>query len=201
MNVTVYVEGGGNVRATKKRCRQGFSALFRKAGLSGRMPRVFAAGGRADAWRDFRTALAEAGENDFIVLLVDSEAPVRDDRTPWGHLREQDNWDRPNGATEQHAHLMVQCMESWFLADMDALAGFFGDGFNGGALPRRPDIENVSKRDVERGLKRATRPSGKGEYHKGRHSFEVLATVDPGRVVNGSPHAKRLIDTLLDKSS
>ena len=65
MNVIVYVEGGGSVRATKKRCRQGFSALFRKAGLSGRMPRIFAAGGRGDVWHDFRTALTGAGENDF----------------------------------------------------------------------------------------------------------------------------------------
>jgi hypothetical protein len=39
---------------------------------------------------------------------------------------------------------MVQCMEAWFLADEGALAGFFGDGFNRGALPRRPDVENVS---------------------------------------------------------
>ena len=200
MNVTVYVEGGGNVRATKKRCRQGFSALFREAGLSGRMPRIFAAGGREDTWRDFRTALAEAGENDFIVLLVDSEAPVADGGTSWVHLRKHDNWERPVGATEQQAHLMVQCMESWFLADVDALMAFFGDGFNRGALPRRPDIENVSKRDVDRGLKRATLPSSKGEYHKGRHSFEILATVDPDRVVAASSHAKRLIDTLLDKS-
>lgn len=200
MNVTVYVEGGGNVRATKKRCRQGFSALFRKAGLSGRMPRVFAAGGREDAWHDFRTALAGAEENDFIVLLVDSEARVADGATPWGHLRERDRWIRPEGATEENAHMMVQCMESWFLADMDALAGFFGDGFNSGALPRRPDVENVSKRDLERGLRRATRPSSKGEYHKGRHSFEILAAVDPGRVIAASPHAKRLVDTLLDKS-
>ena len=200
MRVTVYVEGGGSVRATKKRCRQGFSALFRKAGLSGRMPRIFAAGGRDDAWRDFRTALAGARENDFIVLLVDSEGPVADGGRPWVHLREQDRWNRPDGAAEENAHLMVQCMESWFLADMDALAAFFGDGFNRGALPRRPDIENVSKRDVDYGLKRATHPSGKGEYHKGRHSFEILATVDPGRVVDASPHAKRLIDTLLDKS-
>ena len=76
----------------------------------------------------------------------------------------------------------------------------FAAGGREDTLPRRPDIENVSKRDVDRGLKRATRPSSKGEYHKGRHSFEILATVDPGRVVAASPHAKRLIDTLLDKS-
>ena len=104
MNVTVYVEGGGNVRATKKRCRQGFSALFRKAGLSGLMPRIFAAGGRDDAWRDFRTALAGAGEDDFIVLLVDSEAPVADGRTSWDHLREHDNWSQPDQSAEQNAH-------------------------------------------------------------------------------------------------
>ena len=145
--------------------------------------------------------LARAGESDFIVLLVDSEAPVADGGTPWTHLREHDNWNRPDGATEQHAHLMVQCMEAWFLAGKDALAGFFGDGFNRGALPRRPDVENVSKRDLERGMSRAPRPSSKGEYHKGRHSFEILAAVDPGRVVAALPHAKRLIDTLLDKSS
>ena len=65
VNVTVYVEGGGSVRVTKKRCRQGFSALFSKAGLSGRMPRIFAAGSGEDAWRDFRTALTRAGEDDF----------------------------------------------------------------------------------------------------------------------------------------
>ena len=110
-------------------------------------------------------------------------------------------WSQPDQSAEQNAHLMVQCMESWFLADMDALAAFFGDGFNSGALPRRPDVENVSKRDLERGLRRATRPSSKGEYHKGRHSFEILAELDPGRVIAASPHAKRLIDTFLDKSS
>ena len=201
MNVTVYVEGGGNVRATKKRCRQGFSALFRKSGLSGRMPRIFAAGGRKDAWHDFRTALAGAGENDFIVLLVDSEVRVADGETPWGHLRERDRWSRPDGATEENAHLMVQCMESWFLADVDALAAFYGSGFNRRALPRRADVENVSKRDLDRGLRQATHPSGKGAYHKGRHSFEILAELDPGRVIAASPHAKRLVDTLLDKSS
>ena len=71
-------------------------------------------------------------------------------------------WSQPDQSAERNAHLMVQCMESWFLADMDALTGFFGDGFNSGALPRRPDIENVSKRDLERGLRRATRPSSRG---------------------------------------
>ena len=167
------------------------------------MPRIFAAGGREDTWHDFRTALAEAGESDFIVLLVDSEALVADGGTSWGHLREHDNWERPDGATEEHAHLMVRCMESWFLADLDALAGFFGDGFNRGAFAAAaPDIEKrLEARTWKRGLKRATRLSSKGEYRKGRHSFEILATVDPGRVVDASPHAKRLVDTLVDKCS
>ena len=32
------------------------------------------------------------------------------------------------GATDEQAHLMVQCMEAWFLADRETLAAVFGRG-------------------------------------------------------------------------
>jgi hypothetical protein len=96
---------------------------------------------------------------------------------------------------------MVQCMEAWFLADKDTLAAFFGNGFNRGALPSNPVIEDVAKLDVMNGLKAATRHCGKkGEYGKGRHSFEILARIDPARVTAASPHAKRLVETLIEKA-
>ncbi len=76
MNVTVYVEGGGDVSAVRTRCRAGFSEFFRKAGLDGQMPKIVASGGRHQAFGDFCTALNKAGADDFILLLVDSEAPV-----------------------------------------------------------------------------------------------------------------------------
>ena len=202
MNVTVYVEGGGTRRVSKKRCRQGFSEFFRNAGLSGRMPRIFAGGGRQTAYDSFHTALAKAAENDFAVLLVDSEGPVAARSDSWLHLSNQDKWEKPQGATDDNTYLMVQCMEAWFLADKDALARYFGDGFNENSLPRRADVEGVSKRDIARGLKMATRQcKQKGVYHKGRHSFAILAELDSERVTTGSPHARRLIDTLLAKAS
>ena len=202
MNVTVYVEGGGTRRALKNRCRRGFSEFFRSAGLSGRMPRIFAGGGRQSTYESYRTALAKANENEFAVLLVDSEGPVAARSDAWTHLNIRDKWEKPRGATDDAAHLMVQCMEAWFLADKSALVEFFGDSFNENSLPRRADVEGVSMRDIARGLKMATRQcKRKGAYDKGRHSFAILAELDSKKVTSDSPHAKRLIDTLLEIAS
>ena len=95
---------------------------------------------------------------------------------------------------------MVQCMEAWFLADRDTLAQFFGDGFNANPLPNRPDVENIPKSDLYDALKGATQASSKGKYGKGPHSFDLLAKLNPQKVVDASPHARRLVDTLLSKS-
>lgn len=197
MSVKVYVEGGGDGRDLKVRCRQGFSTFFRKASLAGRMPRIIACGARDKTYRDFRTALAHAADNDFIVLLVDSEDPVAKGAGPWHHLKNRDDWDKPAGADDDNAHLMVQCMEAWFFTDKDALARYFGGGFNRNALPGRPDVENISKSDIKNGLKNATKQCNpKGKYHKGRHSFAVLAELDPAKVIAASSHAARLVDVL-----
>ena len=100
-----------------------------------------------------------------------------------------------------NAHLMVQCMEAWFLADKDCLAAFFGRGFNRNALSHNPDIEQVAKTDVLEGLKGATRRcKSKGEYGKGRHSFEILSEIDPEKVLAASLHAMRLVHTLRAKA-
>ena len=150
----------------------------------------------------FRSALSAASENDFIVLLVDSEAQVARNTGPWLHLKNRvgDEWERPADATDDNAHLMVQCMEAWFLADKEALAGYFGGGFNPNSLPGRSEVEEVSKSAIEEGLKMASRECKKGRYDKGSHSFGILAELDPGKVTEASPHAKRLIDTLLNRT-
>ena len=46
------------------------------------------------------------------------------------------------------------------------------------------------------GLRQPTRPYRKGTYSKGKHSFEVLARLDPQKVMAAAPHARRLIETL-----
>lgn len=201
MKVKVYVEGGGDNRSLRAQCREGFRDFFCKAGLEGRMPRIVASGRRMKAFEDFRNALQQAGAEDFIVLLVDSEDSVGVEEGSWAHLKRRDNWDRPVAATDENAHLMVQCMESWFLADKDKLATFFGDGFHRKALPARPEVEDISKKNVRDSLEAASRHCGKkGKYDKGQHSFKILARLNPAKVTASSPHVKRLLETLIRKA-
>lgn len=196
MNVKIYVEGGGDGRDLLTRCRSGFRTFFAKASLAGRMPRIIACGSRNTAYDKFCTAFRNRRTNEFIVLLVDSENPVAAGNRPWRHLEGRDGWARPSDATEDQAHLMVQCMEAWFLADADALVAYFGPDFKPRALPGTREIETVEKVDVLRGLRNATRQCNKGTYGKGRHSFDILEQLDPAKVFAVSPHANRLIETL-----
>jgi len=198
VNVEVYVEGGGAGKALKSRCRHGFSEFFRRAGLSGRMPAIVACGSRNDAYDSYCTAIAAAGQDDFPVLLVDSEAAVTQE--PWNHLKTRDDWDRPVYAADEHAHLMVQCMEAWFLADRELLARFYGQGFSEGPLPGSRNVEEIPKQSVFHALGMATRQSKtKGEYGKTEHSFELLGQLDPKKVREASGHAGKLLDTLMER--
>lgn len=202
--LTIYVEGGGDYRKLLQDCRQAFSKFFEEAGLPSRSFSVEACGSRQDAYDDFCTALA-AGEN--AILLVDSEELVNFDRQTnlpiqaWQHLAERPNdaWKRPAGSTDLQAHLMVPTMEAWFLADKEKLASYYRGKYNRGAfnenpLPKRADVEQVSKDDLNDALKAATKGNDiKGVYNKGNHSFDILATLDPKKVAAASYHAKRLL--------
>ena len=90
---------------------------------------------------------------------------------------------------------MVQVMETWFLADREALRNYFGAGFRENALKAWPKLEDVPKSTVLEALERAT-ASCRTPYSKGRVSFEVLARVAPARVEAACPHAKALLDEL-----
>jgi len=196
----LYVEGGGDSNALRTRCREGFTAFLEKAGLEGRMPRIVACGTRGKAYDHFCTALRQRGSGEFVVLLVDSEEPVPPDTGPWKFLsaRTGDKWDKPADAADDDVHLMVQCMEAWFLADKDALARYYGQGFAATALPGNPGVEQIPKDDVLQGLRNATRHTQKGDYDKGEPSFQILAVIDPSKVKNASPHASRFLDHLLN---
>ncbi|MFO7565956.1 MAG: DUF4276 family protein [Enhygromyxa sp.] len=186
--VYVYVEGGGQRESLRKACRRGFSKFLDKAGFEGRMPKVVACGSRNDAFDSFVTAI---GQGKSAVLLVDSEDRLRDD-SPAKHLSLRDQWALADDLDEQ-VHLMVQCMENWFLADKEALAEFFGQGFQSSGLPANPNVEEISKTDVIAGLRQATRAAkNKGQYSKGAHSFAILALIDPAKVKAAAPYAMRL---------
>ena len=198
MNVRIYVEGGGDHnKALDTECRRGFREFFRKAGMDRRMPRIVSCGGRSGAYKSFRTSHENAAADDFPILLVDSEAQVSGGDV-WEHVRTRDGWQRPDGATPDQLHLMVQAMEAWFHADKEKVEEYYGRGFRPGALSQRPEIDNIPKADLFAGLKAATRACPtKGEYSKGGHSFEILALIDPAKVRDSSPvHAGRLLHVL-----
>lgn len=207
--VKLFVEGGGNSNALRTACREGFTTFITKAGLAKR-PRVVACGSRTEAFDSFCTAIAHGEES---LLLVDSEAAVPEacqqpaDNPmawmPWTHLAQcrGDGWIRPDAAADTDCHLMAQCMETWFLADRNTLAGFFGHGFRTKDLPDAANpIESVAKTGVYRALEQATRGcKTKHAYGKGEHSFKLLAAIDPAKVTAASPWAKRFVDSLKTK--
>ena len=121
--------------------------------------------------------------------------PIYQDR-PWEHLITRDNWALPDGSTNEQVHLMIECMESWFLADPETLRQFFGQGFNSNSLPGNTNIETINKADVFRSLENASRHSQKGSYGKGDHSFKILEKIDARKVLTASPAALRLIHEL-----
>ena len=198
MRVKVYVEGGGDHnRALAIQCRQGFSSFFERSGLKRRMPRVVACGGRGQAYDRFRTAHEASEPDDFPVLLVDSEAPAVAD-APWDHVarRPGDGWRRPRQASDDQLHLMIQAMEAWFHADKEALAEFYQRDFRMNSLSSRTNIEVIPKEDLFDGLQQATRACQKGAYSKGKHSFQILAKIDPAKVKASLPSADRLLSVL-----
>ena len=91
---------------------------------------------------------------------------------------------------------MAQVMESWFLADPEALAAHYGQGFAKSALPAVDDVEAVSKTDVKKALDAATRRTTKGCYHKINHGAALLGRVDSAKVRGRARHCERLFQTI-----
>jgi len=198
--VHIYVEGGGDAGSTKAACREGFKTLFEGIPVPATSFRVVASGGRLKAYRNFCDALQRhAGE--IVLLLVDSERPVTANASPWTHLSgSPDNWARPAGCNDDQAHLMVQMMEAWFMADIDALARYYGQRFLRNSLPRRYNIEAIPKVQLIQALEHASRNTTKRRYHKTQHSFTILKLIDPAKVRERSAHAERLFMLLQQKA-
>ena len=199
-SVFLYIEGGGDRAALHDELRYGFAQFFSKAGCRGTMPRIVACGGRAQAFDRFQTACANGKR---AILLVDSETLVNATcESPWEHFQTREGDERlvkPQRVSDDDAHLMVCCMESWFLADRDALTTYFGHGFNENALPHENNqIESIPKERVLGELARATKNSRKGQYDKGRDSFTLIGLIDPQKIEEKSPWAERLLKKLRD---
>lgn len=190
MTVKIYVEGGAkNNKDANVRCKRGFSDYCSRLSPAGRLPQVVACGSRSEAFKRFKTAVANSKNGDQCALLVDSEGPVSPGTAPAHHLAAQDKWSFESLPSDR-VFLMVQAMEAWFFADRQALADYYRKGFRPNALRGSDrDIESIAKSDLEQSLKDASVATTKGPYRKARHGFDLLSEIDPRKVEAGSPHA------------
>ena len=195
VEVTLFIEGGGGSDLQGRHFRPAWRSFFQSTGLAGRLPAVVRGGSRNDTFARFATAVKDARPEELPILLVDSEGPVAPGHSVWEHLRQQDGWQRPAGASPEQAFLMVQSMETWLLADPAALQTYFGQSFRAGQLPQRPDLESIPKDDALRFLENATAGCSK-QYAKGNVSFEILGRINANRVADRCPYAKSLLDYL-----
>lgn len=192
MKVEIYVEGAPEHLAAE--CRAAFRELFDRAKLTKR-PKVIPCGPRGKAFEDFLLAL-EAPEK-IVLLLVDSEAPVKGGGGKWLHVHQRpgDNWKRPTLATEDSLHFMVESMEAWLLADDGALSRYFGGTINHTAPPPNGNWEVKSKADLIKRLDKLANGTPKERYNKGRDSFKLLKLVAP-EALEKLPHAATFLSYL-----
>jgi hypothetical protein len=200
LNVTIYVEGGGDGPATIAACRRGFLEFFAKLLPGKQRVNVRPFGGRKQTYDAFVLSLKDRNNELHTILLVDAEEPVAPDSTCWEHLRTRrgDGWTRPPGVDEKDVHLMVQTVESWFLADPDKLAEYYGQGFKPDKLPapvNGKDVECHRKIKIYKSLNSAIKATKHKKYKKS-DGFELVGLISPKKVCKVSVHAQDLAERL-----
>jgi hypothetical protein len=180
--VAIYLEGGGDTLEGKARLRKGMNT-FLAALRDRRGPRrlhwtIIPCGNRTGTYDAFQDGL-RTDPDTFHVLLVDAEDAVSS--SPMSHLQRHDGW-TVAGLDGDSMHLMVQTMETWLVADVEALVKYYGKNFNSRTLPTTADLEALDKSRVADALARATRNTSKGAYHKIRHASDLLARIDAEKV-------------------
>jgi Domain of unknown function (DUF4276) len=142
--------------------------------------------------QDFRDAL-KTHKNAWNILLLDSDMPLNGSRV---------DLCRSKSLEPSHEALvfwMVQIMESWFLADISALKNFYGNGLQEEVLKGNPNVEEIPKEDVLSRLKRATKSTKPGEYHKTKHAPALLERIDVSLVKAAAPDCERMFRIILGK--
>jgi hypothetical protein len=188
--IRVYFEGD-------KLLKPGFDAFFEEIKKRARERRCsfYLIAGRwgETACRDFAIALQEHPAA-WNILLRDSEGPVGANSSVL--LCQRQKW-APSLAGS--VFWMVEAMEAWFHADKAALQTFYKARFNVNALRTNPNVEEISKKDLEDGLKAATKDTTKGSYydHKTEHGPKLLASIQPELVRKAAPNCQKLFDAVL----
>ena len=189
--IRIYFEGN-------KKLREGFNKLIRskieQTSHSCVRFNLIAGGSKEETIKDFKKAVS-SHKNASIIMLIDSDRAY--DSGLLMNIRSQIG----ANVQDEQIHFMVQVMESWFLADRDALKQYYKQNFQESRLPQNPDVEQIPKSDVITGLENATRDTQKGKYHKTKHAPQLLSKLNADKVCSVAPSCKRLFDSLQQLAS
>jgi hypothetical protein len=204
VTVTVLVEGAGESLALRSIAKKKLGELLKKLPLA-RQPRIEFQGTRRAAFDRLEIELSKPTKDRVFILLVDSEEPFTESSDPnekhhrWAHVRNrsEDHWERPDAATDEHLHFMATAMETWIIADKEAIRSRFPKDFRENAIKDIRDWEERSKEEVQDLLRSATgERSWKGCYKKGEISFELLGRVNPQTLRDNCRHANLFFSEL-----
>ncbi|MDQ6707429.1 MAG: DUF4276 family protein [Acidobacteriota bacterium] len=197
--IKIYLEGGGDGKEGKAAIRQGMLGFLDSMKQLAREKSihfdVVTCGARQQAFRAFKHELETKARTSVTLLLVDAESAVG--LPPRRHLSSVDGW-ALDTVDEDSIHLMIQVMETWIVADPQALRDYYKQGFVD-CLPPSQDLETVDKSRIEALLKRATTQTQKGEYQKIRHAADLLGRIDEAVVRRRCPSCNRLFTSLQSK--
>jgi hypothetical protein len=204
MEIKLYVEGGGkgsHKRATIK-LQQGFDAFFAELKVAAQNKKIsfkiIPAGNTQSTYDDFIFSVANSPQS-FNLLLVDSDAALDENESARDFLQKKYKKWKLKTVKDEQCHLMVQIMESWFIADIDALKEFYGQEFKTSAVPKNKNVEAIGKEKIESSLKTATAKTQKKEYHKIEHGSKLLETISSQKVREAAPHCDRLFQIISEK--
>jgi hypothetical protein len=176
--IRIYFEGDDQLR-------MGFHRFLGLDGMRGKC-RIQAVAAHGDPIGEYRIAQRKHPES-VNILLLDSEQAL--DGTG---LRER----QVAGFPPDRIFWMIELMESWFLADREALKRYYKQGFQESSLPRNPEVEKIPKEDVLQGLTEATKNTRKKRYHKTKHAPWILQVIDRDAIRERAPQCKRLLEAL-----
>ena len=174
-SVLVYIEGeggGGTVAKHKhndgefrKAWKQFLQPLAERATSKG-ISKFQCIPGRGGATTEKQFANPLAGNAHALrILLIDSEGPVTDVSKPWEAIKLK----RPEWAGDKDCYLMVQCLETWLLADRAGLQSHYNSPgkpcFREKKLKAWQDLESIAKKTLQAALEDATADCGKPYAH------------------------------------
>lgn len=197
----IYIEGSGDTGKLQQVGREAMRKFLSNLNINGSFQPIMC-GSREQAYKEFCWATNKIKAGVIPLLLVDAETLMDKQNEPWTHLKASDNWNKPEGATNDHAYLMVQTMEAWLVCDPSAWKQW-KPRIDSSKLPaiHNNNVQLVGKEKLEEiceGLCKSINLS----YLKQKrlNGFGILKSIKPKLVRDNSLEAARFFDYLEGKT-